>query len=78
MLIFYPNSLFDMDGTLIDSTAGVVGAWEIFAQSYPHIDVKDILRSSHGVRTTDNLRRFCGIDDAELLEVECHIFDVSF
>ena len=32
-----------MDGTLLDSTAGVVGAWEIFRQSYPHIDVKSIL-----------------------------------
>jgi hypothetical protein len=75
-----------MDGTLIDSTAGVVGAWEVFAESYPHIDVKEILScefppryhrliyavcpASHGVRTVDNLRRFCGIDDPGLLEVD--------
>ena len=39
-------SLFDMDGTLIDSTAGVVGAWEEFAKQYPEIDVKDILSSA--------------------------------
>ena len=32
-----------MDGTLVDSTAGVVGAWEVFAQTYPGIDVEEIL-----------------------------------
>lgn len=32
-----------MDGTLVDSTTGVVGAWETFAITYPHIDVDDIL-----------------------------------
>lgn len=37
------NSLFDMDGTLVDSTAGVMGAWQTFANSYPSIDVQEIL-----------------------------------
>ena len=37
------GSLFDMDGTLVNSTAGVVGAWEVFAQSYPGLDVHNIL-----------------------------------
>jgi glycerol 3-phosphatase-1 len=37
------NSLFDMDGTLVDSTAGVIGAWQTFANSYPDIDVQKIL-----------------------------------
>ena len=36
-------SLFEMDGTLVDSTAGVVGAWHEFSKSYPGIDVHDIL-----------------------------------
>lgn len=36
-------SLFDMDGTLVNSTAGVVGAWELFRKKYPTIDVNDIL-----------------------------------
>ena len=36
-----------MDGTLVDSTAGVVGAWEEFAKAYPNIQDKmhDILSS---------------------------------
>jgi hypothetical protein len=32
-----------MDGTLVDSTAGVVGAWTTFAKAYPGIDVHEIL-----------------------------------
>lgn len=36
-------SLFDMDGTLVDSTAGVVGAWNNLRKSYPHLDVENIL-----------------------------------
>jgi len=82
-------SLFDMDGTLVDSTAGVVGAWNLFRKSYPSIDVDHILScelllhcrptlyhfdfvsgtAAHGVRTVDNLKKYCGIQDPEILEV---------
>jgi glycerol-1-phosphatase len=34
-----------MDGTLVDSTAGVVGAWELFREKYPGINVEEILSS---------------------------------
>ena len=37
------DSLFDMDGTLVDSTDGVVGAWELFAEKYPGLDVTQVL-----------------------------------
>ncbi|KJA29846.1 hypothetical protein HYPSUDRAFT_31855 [Hypholoma sublateritium FD-334 SS-4] len=67
--------LFDMDGTLVDSTDGVVGAWELFAESYPHIDVHDILRSAHGIRTVDNLRNYCRITDPQILEDEAARFE---
>lgn len=67
--------LFDMDGTLVDSTAGVVGAWEVFAQSYPGLDVHNILSSSHGVRTVENLRVHCGITDPDELEREAERFE---
>ena len=48
-IFLIPDScrLFDMDGTLVDSSAGVVGAWELFAKSYPGIDVQDILSGKH-------------------------------
>lgn len=32
-----------MDGTLVDSTAGLTGAWEVFKQKYPNIDIDHIL-----------------------------------
>jgi glycerol 3-phosphatase-1 len=34
--------LFDMDGTLINSSPAVVKAWTIFAETYP-LDLDDIL-----------------------------------
>ncbi|KAI0787051.1 phosphatase [Irpex lacteus] len=68
-------SLFDMDGTLVDSTAGVVDAWKLFAETYPGIDVHEILSSSHGVRTVENLRIHCGIQDPEELEREAVRFE---
>ncbi|KAI0031680.1 phosphatase [Vararia minispora EC-137] len=68
--------LFDMDGTLVDSTAGVVGAWEEFAQMYPNVKVQmqDIL-SAHGVRTVENLRKYCGVTDPDELEREAERFE---
>lgn len=38
-----------MDGTLVDSTAGVVGAWETFREAYPDIDVQSILSCEPGL-----------------------------
>ncbi|KAJ6515691.1 HAD-like domain-containing protein [Mycena sanguinolenta] len=67
--------LFDMDGTLVDSKAGVEGAWDVFALSYPGIDVTQILSSSHGVRTIDNLRIHCKITDPVELEKEAERFE---
>jgi len=67
--------LFDMDGTLVDSTDGVVGAWELFRESYPGIDVGEILSTSHGIRTVDNLKKHCNIQDPEKLEAEAERFE---
>ncbi|KAG2156233.1 HAD-like domain-containing protein [Suillus clintonianus] len=67
--------LFDMDGTLVDSTAGVIGAWETFAETYPGLDVQKILSSSHGVRTVDNLKKYCGITSSVELEKEAARFE---
>ncbi|KAJ3011643.1 hypothetical protein NUW54_g2108 [Trametes sanguinea] len=64
-----------MDGTLVDSTDGVVGAWELFAEKYPGLDVTQVLSSSHGVRTVENLRLHCGITDPEELEREASRFE---
>ena len=41
-----------MDGTLVDSTDGVVGAWELFAETYPGIDVTEILSCQYSSLST--------------------------
>ena len=83
-----------MDGTLVDSTPGVKGAWNLFQETYPTIDVNHILgckhlylqhttqavvlflkvsdTASHGVRTIENLRNHCGIQDPEILKVSAN------
>lgn len=67
--------LFDMDGTLIDSSPAVVVAWETMKESYPFIDLPHILRSAHGYRTVDALRKWCLIADEELLAKEVVRFE---
>lgn len=66
--------LFDMDGTLINSSPAVVKAWELFAEKYP-LDLDDILHSAHGMRTVDVLKKWCGITDPKELEQEVIRFE---
>ena len=47
IFIFISYSLFDMDGTLVDSTQGVKGAWNLFQETYPTIDVNYLLNCEH-------------------------------
>ena len=59
--------LFDMDGTLVDSTAVVEQVWGEFAARYG-LDLEEILRTSHGVQARDTVTRFApaGADVAAL------------
>ncbi|WFD01101.1 hypothetical protein MYAM1_003862 [Malassezia yamatoensis] len=60
--------LFDMDGTLLDSTEAVNNTWKEFADKY-HLDMEEVLRSAHGHRTIENLPRFIpSLKGTELLE----------
>ncbi|QRW14615.1 haloacid dehalogenase [Ceratobasidium sp. AG-Ba] len=67
--------LFDMDGTLIDSTPGVLGAWDQFGKDYPFLNIEEILESSHGVRSIDTLRRWLRLDSEEKLQEEVTRFE---
>lgn len=49
--------LFDMDGTLVDSTSVVEGAWGRFGATHD-IDPRTILAFSHGRQTIDTVRHF--------------------
>jgi sugar-phosphatase len=63
--------LFDMDGTLVDSTPIVELAWGRFAAKHS-LDVAHILATSHGVKAIDSVIRYGpgGIDiTAEAAEI---------
>ena len=64
--------LFDMDGTLVDSTAVVEGAWTRFGTEHG-IDPQTILVFSHGRQTIDTVQHF--LPDLSLDE-QLHIVDV--
>ncbi len=67
--------LFDMDGTLVDSTAVVERAWARWAERYG-LDLSEILSFSHGRPTASTMQHFreripSGIDlRAEAIEME--------
>jgi sugar-phosphatase len=58
-------ALFDMDGTLVDSTAVVEAIWRDFCREYG-IEERVLVPWSHGRRTPDTVRHFLpGASDAE-------------
>ena len=73
----YAAFLFDMDGTLLDSSAVVERVWLTWARQHG-IDPKALLADLHGVRAEDTIRRFAGpgLDIAReterILQAELH------
>lgn len=57
--------LFDMDGTLVDSTACVKATWERWARKHG-IELQSLLQHSHGRRTIDTLKQVAPHLDVEL------------
>src|ERR1041384_5843790 len=55
----YAAFLFDMDGTLLDSSAVVQRVWLTWAKNHG-IDPDALLKVLHGVRAEDTVRRFAG------------------
>lgn len=51
--------LFDMDGTLVDSTALVERTWRRFAAEHG-LDAVEVIEHAHGRRTVDTVLRFLG------------------
>ncbi|WP_435300193.1 HAD-IA family hydrolase [Timonella sp. A28] len=49
--------LFDMDGTLVDSTAVVESLWRDFSQQH-NLDFVELIDYAHGRQTLDTLHRF--------------------
>ncbi|GMM36260.1 2-deoxyglucose-6-phosphatase [Saccharomycopsis crataegensis] len=49
--------LFDLDGTLVESTASVEKTWEDYHEKYG-IDLTDLYQKSHGARTIDTFTKY--------------------
>jgi sugar-phosphatase len=49
--------LFDVDGTLLDSTGAVERSWRVWAAEYG-VDIDALLRDHHGVRTEETVASF--------------------
>jgi mannitol-1-/sugar-/sorbitol-6-phosphatase len=71
--------LFDIDGTLVDSTATVERTWRVWADGRG-LDADEILRVCHGRRTEDTLQLFLPEEEradgvAELARLELEDLD---
>ncbi|KAJ6573998.1 HAD-like domain-containing protein [Mycena vulgaris] len=68
--------LFDMDGTLIDSTPGLEKAWATFCTDYNLGDPVAVVHETHGRRLSDTLREYCGlVNDEAKLQAEIDRFE---
>jgi len=63
-----------LDGTLIDSTPGVLKAWDTFAKDYS-FDAEKVAHASHGRRLYDTLKEFCRLNDDDKLQAEIVRFE---
>ncbi|KAI5967264.1 GPP1 [Candida margitis] len=63
---FYVNAaLFDCDGTLVNSTGAISEFWRNFAETRPHFDAEEVIRTSHGCRTFDVIKKWSPEDAIE-------------
>jgi mannitol-1-/sugar-/sorbitol-6-phosphatase len=65
----YAAFLFDMDGTLLDSSAVVERIWRAWASRHG-VNPAELLSTVHGVRTEDTIRQFAPIGTDVDLEAE--------
>jgi sugar-phosphatase len=68
--------LFDMDGTLVDSTAVVERVWTAFADEHD-LDARAIIATGHGVRAEDTMRRH-GPAGFDVTAGADRLFDLEF
>ncbi|ODV67125.1 HAD-like protein [Hyphopichia burtonii NRRL Y-1933] len=76
--IFYVHAaLFDCDGTLVNSTGAISEFWRNFAETRPHVDPEEIIKTSHGCRTYDVIAKWSpdDADEAQVAEWEGSIPD---
>ncbi|KAG9120867.1 hypothetical protein FRC07_003420 [Ceratobasidium sp. 392] len=65
----------DVLASSLHATGLESGAWDQFGKDYPFLDIQEILKSSHGVRSIETLRRWLRLDSEEKLEAEVVRFE---
>lgn len=68
--------LFDIDGTLVDSTGAVVRTWKTWAAGRG-IDVEEVLRVCHGRRTEDTVALFLPVEQQAAAVAELEQMELS-
>jgi sugar-phosphatase len=68
--------LFDIDGTLVDSTGVVVRTWRTWAATYG-LDAEEILRVCHGRRTEDTVAEFLPAEQQAAAVAELEALELS-
>lgn len=69
--------LFDMDGTLVDSSAVVGSVWARFARMHG-LELDSVLATSEGVRMEDTVRRHAPVDaDVASIVSELSAFEIA-
>lgn len=61
MVLYVQGILFDIDGTLVDSTAAVERSWRAWAREY-RVDADEVVRVCHGRRTEDIVPQFVSLE----------------
>ncbi|CCH41583.1 2-deoxyglucose-6-phosphate phosphatase 2 [Wickerhamomyces ciferrii] len=51
-------ALFDVDGTIIDSSPSIAEFWREFGKDKPYFDAEHVIHVSHGWRTFDAIAKF--------------------
>lgn len=75
---FYVHAaLFDCDGTLVNSTGAISEFWRQFAETRPHVNAEEIIKTSHGCRTYDVIAKWSpdDADEKQVTEWEASIPD---
>jgi sugar-phosphatase len=68
--------LFDIDGTLVDSTGAVVRTWRKWAAAHG-LDAEDILRVCHGRRSEDTIAEFLPAEQQAAAVAEMEALELS-
>jgi sugar-phosphatase len=68
--------LFDMDGTLVDSTPVVEMVWRRFAAEHG-LDGDEILAHSHGIKAIDTIRKHAPHIDADAAAADLAAFELG-